>query len=52
MLESLAPGGIEVLPVRNSLGPEAVEMEIVWNFDIFQHFKETGLLPSLGSNGS
>ncbi len=51
MLESLVPGGIEVLPVKNRLGPETVSMEIIWNFDIFQHFKESGLLPSLGSNG-
>ncbi len=51
MVESLVPDGIEVLPVKNGLGPDTVDMEIVWNFDIFQYFKEVGLLPSLGCNG-
>ena len=51
MLESLVPDGIEVLPVKNGLGPDTVDMTIIWNFDIFQYFKETKLLPSLGSNG-
>jgi len=51
ILESLVPDGIEVLPVKNGLGPDTVDMTIIWNFDIFQFFKETGLLPSLGSNG-
>jgi hypothetical protein len=52
MVESLVPDGIEVLPVKNGLGPDTVDMTIIWNFDIFQYFKETGAIPSLGSNGS
>lgn len=53
-LESLVPGGITVLThpkINSMLGPTTIDLEVVFNYDIFQMLMDEGKFPSLGKNG-